>query len=187
MARQKAYKEEVVLEKAMELFWRNGYEATSVRMLEKEMGINQFSIYSSFGSKDGVFMESLKLYTQKLNILVEKLKDSNKGIEAIKQYFYDFVEFIKESEFSKGCFIVNTVSEFGHKTDDLIMAVIQNFVDRRDEAFIQKLEMDSNKNARSIAKQISFLSIALAGLAVSSKVIDKKHIEDFIESTFEYL
>jgi AcrR family transcriptional regulator len=32
----------------MSLFWRNGYQNTSVRMLEKEMGINQFSIYASF-------------------------------------------------------------------------------------------------------------------------------------------
>ena len=36
MARKKEYIEEEVLEKAMELFWRNGYESTSVRMLEKE-------------------------------------------------------------------------------------------------------------------------------------------------------
>jgi hypothetical protein len=36
-----------VIEKAMSLFWRNGYQNTSVRMLEG-MGINQFSIYASF-------------------------------------------------------------------------------------------------------------------------------------------
>ena len=60
MARKKAYIEEQVIEKAMNLFWRNGYESTSVRMLENEMGINQFSIYASFGSKQGVFKESIK-------------------------------------------------------------------------------------------------------------------------------
>jgi len=46
MARKKQYNEEDVLEKALTLFWSNGYESTSTRMLEKEMGINQFSIYS---------------------------------------------------------------------------------------------------------------------------------------------
>ena len=58
MARRKQYDEQVVLEKAMNLFWRNGYEATSMQMLEKEMGINKFSIYSSFGNKHGLFLES---------------------------------------------------------------------------------------------------------------------------------
>lgn len=55
MPRKKQYNEQEVIEKAMQLFWRNGYETTSVQMLEKEMGINKFSIYASFGSKDGVF------------------------------------------------------------------------------------------------------------------------------------
>lgn len=62
MARKKEYIESEVIEKAMTLFWRNGYENTSMQMLEKEMGINKFSIYSSFGSKHGVFVESLKTY-----------------------------------------------------------------------------------------------------------------------------
>jgi TetR/AcrR family transcriptional regulator, transcriptional repressor for nem operon len=48
MPRTKSYNENEVLERAMNVFWSNGYEATSVRLLEKEMGINQFSIYSSF-------------------------------------------------------------------------------------------------------------------------------------------
>ncbi|MBC7557159.1 MAG: TetR family transcriptional regulator, partial [Chryseobacterium sp.] len=47
MARKKKYIEEVVLEKAMNLFWKNGYEKTSMQMLEEEMGINKFSIYST--------------------------------------------------------------------------------------------------------------------------------------------
>ena len=57
MARRKNYIEEEVIEKAMTLFWRNGYETTSMHMLEQEMGINKFSIYSSFGSKQGVFLQ----------------------------------------------------------------------------------------------------------------------------------
>jgi hypothetical protein len=47
MAEVKQYNEQEVIEK-MSLFWRNGYESTSVRMLEREC-INQFSIYASFG------------------------------------------------------------------------------------------------------------------------------------------
>jgi AcrR family transcriptional regulator len=60
MARKKEYQEDLVLEKAMHTFWANGFENTSLRILEKDMGINQFSIYSSFGSKQGLFIEVLK-------------------------------------------------------------------------------------------------------------------------------
>jgi hypothetical protein len=45
MARNKQYNEQEVIEKAMSLFWRNGYQNTSVRMLEGDG--HQFSIYAS--------------------------------------------------------------------------------------------------------------------------------------------
>ena len=60
MVENKKYNEQEVVEKAMNLFWKNGYEGTSMQMLEKEMGINKFSIYASFGNKHGLFLESLK-------------------------------------------------------------------------------------------------------------------------------
>ncbi len=187
MARKKEYVEDEVIEKAMELFWRNGYESTSVRMLEKEMGINQFSIYSSFGSKEGVFIQSLKRYTQKVDELIDKLAASAEGITGIKQYFYDFIQFTQKSNINRGCLIVNTVAEMGNQAGAAIMAEIQKIVERRDKVFIQKLNQGSNKDAETVNKQVNFLSIALAGLAVSSKVLNKQQLDDFIDSTFEYL
>jgi hypothetical protein len=71
MARNKQYNEQEVIEKAMSLFWRNiKYLGTYV---EKEMGINQFSIY--FGNKHGVFVESLKCYKTKIYSIFEKLQN----------------------------------------------------------------------------------------------------------------
>jgi len=51
MPRNKTNDDDLVLEKAMNVFWVHGYEGTSVRLLEKEMGINQFSMYASFKNK----------------------------------------------------------------------------------------------------------------------------------------
>ncbi len=96
MARKKEYVEEEVIEKAMNLFWKNGYETTSMQMLEKEMGINKFSIYSSFGSKNGVLLESIKCYRKKLKVITDKLLNSNNGIKGIQEYFYDFLLFSKD-------------------------------------------------------------------------------------------
>ena len=92
MSRKKQYIEAEVLDKAMRLFWRNGYENTSMQMLEKEMGINKFSIYSSFGSKHGVFLKSLESYNQKTRSMFNKLKQGEGGIEDIKTFFYDSVD-----------------------------------------------------------------------------------------------
>ncbi|WP_297086470.1 TetR/AcrR family transcriptional regulator [uncultured Draconibacterium sp.] len=72
MPRNKAYNEQEVLEKAMNVFWENGYETTSMHQLEKAMGINKFSIYASFGSKSGLLEKSISCYAQKLNAPVYK-------------------------------------------------------------------------------------------------------------------
>lgn len=48
MARQKAFDRAAVLEKAMAVFWLQGYEATSMQDLVESMGINRASLYATF-------------------------------------------------------------------------------------------------------------------------------------------
>ena len=50
------------LERAMELFWRQGYEGTSLSDLTRELGINRPSLYAAFGSKEALFLKALDLY-----------------------------------------------------------------------------------------------------------------------------
>lgn len=54
---------DVALRSAMVLFWRHGYEATSVSELTKAMGITPPSLYTAFGDKKQLFLESVQLYT----------------------------------------------------------------------------------------------------------------------------
>ncbi len=186
MARKKEYIEDEVIEKAMELFWRNGYETTSVRMLEKEMGINQFSIYASFGNKKGVFIKSLACYKGKAKLeLINKLQKSTDGINAIKQYFYDFIKFSKESSINKGCLITNTVNELGEKADQEITSEIVSFATNVKDLFIEKLESNPKKTTETIRKQANYLMVSLQGLSVASKMFDQEQLDDFIENTFK--
>jgi TetR/AcrR family transcriptional repressor of nem operon len=186
MARAKQYNEQEVIEKAMSLFWRNGYESTSVRMLEKEMGINQFSIYASFGSKHGVFLESLKCYKSKIYSVFKKLQNGTDGVNDIKAFFYDSVEMpTKMGDFNnKGCLLTNTYNEFANNADQLIQAQMTEFMDNLKTVFIQKLAINSTKDEVAIAKQANYLVLAKHGLAAASRVNNKQEIEDYIELTF---
>ena len=53
------------LERAMHLFWRKGYEATSVSDLTRAMGINPPSLYAAFGDKEQLYLEALGRYQQR--------------------------------------------------------------------------------------------------------------------------
>ncbi len=187
MARKKQYIEEEVIDKAMHLFWRNGYENTSMQMLEKEMGINKFSIYSSFGNKNGLFLESLKSYKRKVNSIFEEFKNSNNGIEDIKDFFYNSVRICTINGNQKGCLFTNTYNEFSEKEDDQIKEQMNSFMNNLKEMFIDKLKMDSNKDEETVLKQANYLLLAKHGLAAASRVNNKKEIEDYIEMIFKNL
>jgi AcrR family transcriptional regulator len=184
MARKKEYIEEVVIDKAMHLFWRNGYENTSMQMLEKEMGINKFSIYASFGNKHGVFMKSLKAYKAKSNILFNQFKNASNGVEDIKQFFYNSVSAPYNEENKKGCLITNTYNEFSESEDLLIKEQMSTFMENLKNLIIEKLKMDPSKDQETILKQANYLLLAKHGLAAASRVNNRKEIEDYIEMTF---
>lgn len=185
MARKKEYLENEVVEKAMNLFWKNGYETTSMQMLEKEMGINKFSIYSSFGSKNGLFIESLKCYKSKLNQLIDKLKNSESGVNGIKKYFYDFIEFSKENDIFKGCLITNTANEIKPDSDETIKKLLADFTNDVKNIFALKLKSDDTKSETMIEEQADYLIIAMFGLSSATKVFNKNQLDHYIQNTFK--
>ncbi|AWG22134.1 TetR family transcriptional regulator [Flavobacterium faecale] len=187
MARKKQYIEEEVIEKAMSLFWRNGYENTSVRMLEQEMGINQFSIYASFGNKEGVFLESLKAYKKQIRTITDVLEQSNNGIQGIKDYFYAFLPFSKEGTLRKGCLVTNTVNEIADKPEDVIRKELLLFFGFVIDLFQKNLAQEANKSPEMIEKQANYLGGCMLGLSMSSKMMNEKQLEDYIETIFTNL
>lgn len=185
MARKKQYNETEVVEKAMNLFWKNGYESTSMQMLEKEMGINKFSIYSSFGNKQGLFLESLKHYKSRVNSALEKFKNATNGVEDIKQFFYDSISSNFKVGNQKGCFVTNTYNEFSDKEDQIIKEQMQSFMNNLKLIIIEKLQMDGLKDEKTIQKQANYLLLAKHGLAAAARVNTEKEIEDYIEMIFK--
>ena len=63
--RPRSFDRDKALERAMHLFWRQGYEATSVSDLTRAMGINPPSLYAAFGDKEHLYLEALERYQQR--------------------------------------------------------------------------------------------------------------------------
>jgi AcrR family transcriptional regulator len=62
MGRPREFDTGKALERAMELFWRQGYEGTSLGDLTRELGVTRPSLYAAFGSKEELFLKALDLY-----------------------------------------------------------------------------------------------------------------------------
>lgn len=184
MPRSKSYNPDHVLEKAMCIFWENGYEATTVRLLEKEMGINQFSIYSSFNDKKNLFIESLKLYKRYIekNVFNDLLRE-DADISDIELFLNEFSEKIRDGKFSNGCLMVNTVAEIGQK-DERIHNEVKRYFDFVKEMFKEILVRSKKKGDISLDADIEkcsgYLVGIMQGLSVATKVMSQKQLFDFI-------
>lgn len=73
MARPKEFDPEGALAKATNLFWRLGYEGTSLEALLKEMGIARQSLYDTFGDKRALYLKALAYYRDTTNGKMQKM------------------------------------------------------------------------------------------------------------------
>src|SRR5205814_5418 len=80
--RPREFDREAALERAIDVFWRHGYEATSMSDLTAAMGINPPSLYAAFGDKEKLFLEAVERYQQQRRRSVTKVFDEAPTAEA---------------------------------------------------------------------------------------------------------
>jgi AcrR family transcriptional regulator len=62
--RPREFDTDQALDRALEVFWRKGYEGASISELTEAMGINRPSLYAAFGNKEELFRKALDRYAQ---------------------------------------------------------------------------------------------------------------------------
>lgn len=111
--RPRSFEADKVLDDALELFWRNGYRATTMRELESAFGLSQSSLYNAFGSKADLLTAALDRYEARIDAqLVRPLEDSGGGLDAIDKFFTALGGWVTGNG-RRGCMIINLMAEDG--------------------------------------------------------------------------
>ncbi|CAB3754029.1 HTH-type transcriptional repressor ComR [Paraburkholderia solisilvae] len=115
MARTRVFDVDTAVETATGLFWRNGYERTSLADLTAAMGITPPSFYFAFGSKEGLFKRVLKHYSDtRLGWAEEALQQpTSRGVAECM--LYRLADLYTDEAYPPGCLAVNCALPF---TDD---------------------------------------------------------------------
>ena len=111
MARPREFDETTALDAAMDCFWRDGYEATSVRDLAARMGITGASLYNAFGDKRSLFREVLQRYAERsTRERIARLESTLPPKQAVVAFLGEIVERSVDGD-RRGCLLVNTALE----------------------------------------------------------------------------
>lgn len=161
------------LQKAMELFWRKGYEATGLTELLKQMGIPRQSFYNTFGNKEEILFEAIDLYGTMLHGLLTAAM--NKGETPFEKIDGVFEFWSGENQI--GCFVGNCVAEFGitkdrvaEAMDKQLKAVRGIFIPIFEEA-IQRGDLPADRDPKIMARTMLTFG---QGIAFTGKTITER-------------
>ena len=185
MARPKEFDLDVVLDRAMQVFWSRGYEATSIRHLVARMGIQRGSLYATFGDKRALFFAAIDHYDRVVTErLLATLEEGGSGKEAIRRFFQLKVELSLEPGRPRGCLVTNSTAELASRdrgTARRVGAVLAKIeaAFRRAVVRAQKAgEISPARNPRALAR---FLTSSAQGLSVMAKTSPERTVlEDIV-------
>lgn len=140
MARPREFKEDKVLDEAIECFWRHGLEATSMRTISEATGLNQPSLYNAFGDKRALFATSLERYaTRSMRERIARLDRSHSPKDAIRAFFRELISGTLSDPDRRGCLIVNSALEVAPH-DAGLRAVIASYLGEIESFFLRSLQ-----------------------------------------------
>jgi TetR/AcrR family transcriptional regulator, transcriptional repressor for nem operon len=186
VARTKGFEPLAALDAAMELFWRQGYKAASMRELLDAMGIGRGSFYDTFGDKHALFLSALDRFQEVRTSWVEEVL-RGEGLNGIEEVFRRSLEGLFQFQPPRGCLLANSAVELAPHDPD-VAARISEYIGRTEDAFYGALErardrgeIPSDSDPRALAR---FLVNTLHGLRVLARAgVDRVTLEDTVRVT----
>lgn len=192
MPRPKAFNESQVLQKAVDLFWRKGYHATSIQDVVDTLGINRASLYDTYGDKHTLFVKALEKYSDhQTHSMIQFLQGPGSALEKVRVLLEMTVKATLTDREHKGCFMVNAAMELINQDPEIarIAADHQREIESALEQIIrqgqQSGEITTKQEVRALAQ---FVYCSLNGLWLAGKMHpDRSALEHIVRINIDAL
>lgn len=114
--RPRAFDSDAALEKAMQVFWRQGYEGTSLSDLTEAMGINRPSLYAAYGNKESLFIKVLERYEAGPSAYVAEALAAPTARECVELLMRGAIDVVSGPGKPGGCLMVQGGTAGGPET-----------------------------------------------------------------------
>jgi len=139
MVRPREFDADVVTDRALDLFWREGYECASLSALERETGVGRKGLYNTFGSKQGLFLESLNRYVERASELVlAPLESAGAGRATIAHVLGLLASQEGQLKENRGCLICLTAESEVTQTEE-VLQFVHGYFQRLRQGFVNAL------------------------------------------------
>ncbi|MET3687995.1 TetR/AcrR family transcriptional repressor of nem operon [Priestia megaterium] len=190
MARNKEFDEKEALRRAMELFWRQGYEKTSMQDLVNYMGVHRRSIYDTFGDKHTLFIRALSHYVEVMDVRFKSNITSELTVKQAIRKVFEMVIYPTDKQ-PKGCLTVNTAVELSLLDQEVAEKITETFIKTETLLFDllkhgqEQGEIPEHYDIKGLSK---FIHNSLVGIRVLAKTTnDKKELETIIDMNLSAL
>ncbi|NHN31630.1 TetR/AcrR family transcriptional regulator [Paenibacillus agricola] len=171
MGRPRNFDMDNALEQALEVFWRKGYEGTSLTDLTTAMGINRPSLYSAYGNKEDLFRKVLDRYVNESEAYNKEAFNLPTARQVVERLMLDTVDGVTNPNHPTGCLLVHGALVCGEETepirDELIlrrMALEAQLLQRLETARING-DLPSESDPADLAR---FIIVIIRGISVQA-------------------
>jgi len=193
VARTKEFDPDAALQAALELFWRRGYEATSMSDLVDHLGIGRASIYATFGNKHELYLKALERYDRTgLPPIVRELSQPGPALPAVRAVVRRYATEAADGQLRlNGCLVTNTASELAPHDPAAARSVERNW-DQLETVLRSALiraqaqgELPAERDPLTLARM---LLVLMQGLRVVGKAsADPARVRDAAEQALALL
>src|SRR5215469_1267563 len=172
MARPKQFDQDQVLQKAIQLFCRQGFAATSTEDLMRVMSIGRQSMYDTFGDKRALFLRALEIYvTQSVNSISAELERPGRVLSAVQNALVVFAE-REDLSSAEGCMGLNAIAEFGQRDQEVTRITVDAARRLRQAlklAFKRAIDQGELAPDADVDSMADFFEMTLAGIRMAAK------------------
>ena len=183
MARRREFDTDLAVERAKELFWSNGFHATSMGDLSAGLRLGPGSIYAAFGSKEGLFEQAMDRYCdEQTGQMLSALEGEDDPRAVLRGILIGLAEM--DLETPRGCLLVNSVAERDEHTETVervskVFRQVESAIAGALERAIALGRLDSRKDPVALAnffttfiQGVRVMGQARAGRAVMESAIE---------------
>ena len=192
VGRPREFDEDQVLDAAMDIFWLQGYESTSMKDLLAATGLHKGSLYQAFGDKHSLFIRSLRRYMDRfLQEMAVEIETADSGLQALRSIMNVSIgKGCHGTEGNAGCMALNTLADKGTEDPDILAAL--------QESYGKRMQMISGAVARAqaegslrtdwtperIATMISVMSTGTVAAVRGPLDVETAHalVDDFLDT-----